>query len=67
MAQEKQLFTDRLLCVYIPWYWSFWINADGGEQDISSTEQFVDTYFETTRRQIVRQLVGTLGDNFFFF
>ena len=26
-------------------------------QDNSSTEQFVDTFFETTRRQIVRQLV----------
>ena len=30
------------------------------EQDNSSTEQFVDTFFETTRRQILRQLVDAL-------
>ena len=33
------------------------------EQDNSSTEQFVDTFFETTRRQILRQLVDTEWDN----
>ena len=27
------------------------------EQDNSSTEQFIDTFFETTRSQIMRQLV----------
>ena len=29
------------------------------EQDNSSTEQFVDTSFETTRPQILRQLLDT--------
>ena len=32
----------------------------GWNQDSSSTEPFVDTFFETTRRQILRQLVDTL-------
>ena len=31
-----------------------------GEQDKSSTGQFADTFFETTRRQIVRKVVNSL-------
>ena len=30
-----------------------------GNQDNFLTEQFVETFFETTRRQIVKQLVDT--------